>query len=234
MKQKIILYKEFGEVISNIEFLLKGDILCVERTGDEQQTTLELAQKDSCLLLYYVNGGENCEEIFQTMVILKKFRADTNKPIVAIGNVFSESMKVSLFSAGVDDCIDSTCSALEAVARIKAHIAGYLRLTEERWKAGRRMTVGKLEIDEDSQTVSVEGKQIRMTPVEFKILSMLTKEKGKVFSTKQIYETVWKMDSYGADNIVAVHIRHIREKIENNPQEPKYLQVVWGRGYKVG
>lgn len=94
--------------------------------------------------------------------------------------------------------------------------------------------VDDLVINDDTRKVTVGGKDVRLTPIEYKILTLLVKDKGKVYSIEQIYETIWNMRAIGADNTIAVHIRHIREKIENNPKEPKYLKVVWGTGYKVG
>ena len=94
--------------------------------------------------------------------------------------------------------------------------------------------VDGLVIDDTRRTVTVDGKNVRLTPIEYKILRLLAQQRGKVLSNSQIYETIWNMQAFGADNIIAVHIRHIREKIEKNPKEPRYLKAVWGNGYKVG
>ena len=94
--------------------------------------------------------------------------------------------------------------------------------------------VDGLVINDIQRTVTVEGRSVRLTPIEYKILRLLVQQRGKVFSNSQIYETIWNMQAIGADNTIAVHIRHIREKIESNPKEPRYLKVVWGNGYKVG
>ncbi len=94
--------------------------------------------------------------------------------------------------------------------------------------------IDDLTINDDKRKVTVGGREIRLTPIEYKILALLAKDKGTVYSVEQIYETVWNMRAIGADNTIAVHIRHIREKIESNPQKPQYLKVVWGIGYKVG
>ena len=94
--------------------------------------------------------------------------------------------------------------------------------------------VDGLEINDIQRTVTVEGRNVRLTPIEYKILRFLVQQHGRVFSNSQIYENIWNMQAIGADNTIAVHIRHIREKIERNPKEPRYLKVVWGNGYKVG
>ena len=89
-------------------------------------------------------------------------------------------------------------------------------------------------VDDIQRTVTVDGKNVRLTPIEYKILRFLVQQQGKVFSNSQIYENIWNMEAFGADNTIAVHVRHIREKIESNPRQPRYLKVVWGNGYKVG
>ena len=105
--------------------------------------------------------------------------------------------------------------------------------TMENEKNNKIYKSGELVVDDDLKKVIVEGKEVKLTPTEFNILKFLTKNKGIVYSIDKIYENVWEDEAYGADNIIAVHIRHIREKIEINPKEPKYLKVIWGIGYKI-
>ena len=109
----------------------------------------------------------------------------------------------------------------------------YVRLKDAQYPLNV-VKIGDLEIDDTAKTVQIEGRNVSMTPMEYKILYLLATKRGRVLSTTQIYEQVWHMKPIGADNTVAVHVRHIREKIERNPQNPQYLQVVWGQGYKVG
>ena len=127
------------------------------------------------------------------------------------------------------------CSSdLELVARVKSQIRRYTKLgaSPDLSRAGIYGT-GGLVMDDDRKEVTLDGQLIRLTPIEYQILLLLMKNKGRVFSTSQIYEYIWKEDAIGAENTVAVHIRHIREKIEINPKEPRYLKVVWGVGYKM-
>lgn len=109
-----------------------------------------------------------------------------------------------------------------------------LLLTQRARKELKKMEVNGLEVDDATKTVTVDGRKVNLTPTEFKILRLLMETPGQVISNHEIYESIWKMAPIGADNTVAVHIRHIREKIEDNPQEPRFLKVVWGQGYKVG
>ena len=123
---------------------------------------------------------------------------------------------------------------LELVARVKSQLRRYTQLGNAAEAAGGNVyTVGGLSINDDLKEVTVDGEVVKLTPIEYNILLLLVKNQGKVYSINQIYESIWNEDAIGADNTVAVHIRHIREKIEINPKEPRYLKVVWGVGYKI-
>lgn len=123
---------------------------------------------------------------------------------------------------------------LELVARVKSQLRRYTQLGSTVEQTGQEVYVaGGLSINDDLKEVTVDGDPVKLTPIEYNILLLLVKNQGKVFSIDQIYESIWNEDAIGVDNTVAVHIRHIREKIEINPKEPRYLKVVWGVGYKV-
>ena len=124
-------------------------------------------------------------------------------------------------------------NALELMARVKSNLRRYTSLGNEVEVKENVYVTGGLVINDDTKEVTVDGENVKLTPIEYNILLLLVKNKGKVFSINQIYESIWEEDAIAADNIVAVHIRHIREKIEINPKEPKYLKVVWGVGYKI-
>ncbi len=126
------------------------------------------------------------------------------------------------------------CNPLELLARIKSQIRRYTQMANLCENINRIYRVDDLEIDDIKRKVTVADREVYLTPIEYKILRLLVKEKGRVLSIDQIYEAIWNMQAIGADNTIAVHIRHIREKIESNPKEPHYLKVVWGTGYKVG
>ena len=123
---------------------------------------------------------------------------------------------------------------LELTARVKSQLRRYTQLGSTVEKENQAVyTVGGLMIDDDQKEITVDGESVKLTPIEYNILLLLVKNQGKVFSIDQIYESIWNEDAINADNTVAVHIRHIREKIEINPKEPRYLKVVWGIGYKM-
>ena len=135
---------------------------------------------------------------------------------------------------GADDYITKPFNPLELVARVKSHLRRYMQLGITAIKESEAIyTVGVLAINYDLKEVTVDGEPVKLTPIEYNILLLLVKHQGKVFSIDQIYENIWNENAVGVDNTVAVHIRHIREKIEINPKEPRYLKVVWGVGYKI-
>ena len=134
---------------------------------------------------------------------------------------------------GADDYVTKPFNPLELVARVKSQLRRYTQLGSVSYKQGNVYETGGLVIDDDRKEVSVDGELVKLTPIEYGILLFLVKNKGMVFSISQIYENIWNEEAIAADNTVAVHIRHIREKIEINPKEPRYLKVVWGLGYKV-
>ena len=129
--------------------------------------------------------------------------------------------------------VEKPFNPLELVARVKSQLRRYTQLGNAAESSASVYTVGGLSINDDLKEVTVDGEVVKLTPIEYNILLLLVKNQGKVFSINQIYESIWNEDAIGADNTVAVHIRHIREKIEINPKEPRYLKVVWGVGYKI-
>ena len=142
--------------------------------------------------------------------------------------------KILGLNVGADDYMTKPFNPLELTARVKSQLRRYTQLVNLCESIDSIYRVDGLEINDRNRTVTVEGREVKMTPIEYKILRLLVQERGKVLSISQIYESIWHMQAIGADNTIAVHIRHIREKIESNPKEPRYLKVVWGTGYKVG
>lgn len=163
-----------------------------------------------------------------------KLREENNSvPILFLSAKSEDSDKVLGLNIGADDYITKPFNPLELLARVKSALRRYTRLGSIASDSTTVYASGGLVVNDDLKTVLVDGESVRLTPIEYNLLRLLVKNKGKVFSIPEIYEQIWNEPCYGADNIVAVHIRHIREKIEINPKEPKYLKVVWGIGYKV-
>lgn len=162
-------------------------------------------------------------------------RKDKSIPIIMLSAKSEDYDKISGLNNGADDYVTKPFNPLELIARVNSQIRRYTSLGSMVKKEEDKniFKSGDLIINDSSKIVEVDGKEVKLTPTEYNILKFLTKNKGIVYSIEQIYENVWEEESYGAENIIAVHIRHIREKIEINPREPKYLKVIWGIGYKI-
>ncbi len=171
-----------------------------------------------------------------SMRLIAEIRAHSRMPIIVVSRQASETAKIMALNSGADDFVSADCNPLELLARIKSQLRRYTQSVNTRVNPGigRIYRVDGLEMDDAQRRVSVDGREVKLTPIEYKILRLLVREKGRALSVSQIYESIWNMKAIGADNTIAVHIRHIREKIESNPKEPQYLRVVWGTGYKVG
>lgn len=166
--------------------------------------------------------------------IIQYIRKKSKAPVIVVSKQTSETAKIMVLEAGADDYITANGNPLVLLAKIKSHLRRYTQLVNMRNNIQHIYRIGELEVNDKSRTVTVSGREVKLTPIEYKILRLLVQKRGKVLSITEIYETIWHMQAIGADNTIAVHIRHIREKIESNPKEPRYLKVVWGTGYKVG
>lgn len=163
-----------------------------------------------------------------------KIRENMSLPIIILSAKSEDADKILGLNIGADDYITKPFNPLELVARVKSQLRRYTQLgSTARSDNQSEFRTGGLVIRDDLKEVTVDGEKVKLTPIEYNILLLLVKNQGKVFSINQIYENIWNEEAIGADNTVAVHIRHIWEKIEINPKEPRYLKVVWGVGYKV-
>ncbi len=163
-----------------------------------------------------------------------KIRETNSIPIIILSAKSEDADKILGLNIGADDYMTKPFNPLELVARVKSQLRRYTQLGGNVSSTQETIyEVGGLRINDDLKEVTVDGEMVRLTPIEYNILLLLMKNQGRVFSINQIYESIWNEDAIGADNTVAVHIRHIREKIEINPKEPRYLKVVWGVGYKI-
>lgn len=161
-----------------------------------------------------------------------KLRENCNAPVIFLTAKSEDTDKIFGLSAGADDYITKPFNPLEVIARVKAQLRRYAYFGGMEKKEDL-ITVGGLELDDNGKTVSLNGEILTLTPTEYEIMKLFIQNPGKVFSSKEIYSAVWSSDPLGAEGTIAVHIRHIREKIEIDPANPRYLKVVWGKGYKL-
>lgn len=162
-----------------------------------------------------------------------KIRETNSFPIIFLSAKSEDTDKILGLNMGADDYITKPFNPLELIARVNSAIRRYTKLGNLNVENNAVFSSGGLVVNDDTKEVIVDGLSVRLTPIEYSILLLLIKNQGRVFSNDQIYENIWNEDSFGSENTVAVHIRHIREKIEINPKDPKYLKVVWGIGYKI-
>ena len=162
-----------------------------------------------------------------------KIREFSNVPIILLTAKSETEDKVLGLNVGADDYITKPFVPVEVLARVRSQLRRYATLGSRPEPNSGTITLGGILMDDRTKTVTVEGESVNLTPTEYSILHLLMTNPGKVFSTKLLYESVWQEAALGSEGAVAVHIRHLREKIEINPSEPRYLKVVWGQGYKM-
>ena len=227
---KILVCDDDKEIVEAIEIYLgqEGHQILRAYDGEEALKILE-AEKDVELLIIDVMMPK-LDGIRATL----KVREANNIPIIILSAKSEDADKILGLNIGADDYVTKPFNPLELIARVKSQLRRYTQLGSTSGNEREEVyTTGGLVINDDLKEVTVDGEQVRLTPIEYNILLFLVKNQGKVFSIDQIYENIWNEDAIGVDNTVAVHIRHIREKIEINPKEPRYLKVVWGVGYKI-
>lgn len=226
---KILVCDDDKEIVEAIEIYLTQDGHQVLEAYDGIEA-VEILKKESVDLLIMDIMMPRMDGIRATL----KIREKHNIPIIILSAKSEDADKILGLNIGADDYITKPFNPLELVARVNSHLRRYMQLGSTTIKESEAIyTVGGLAINDDLKEVTVDGEQVKLTPIEYNILLLLVKHQGKVFSIDQIYENIWNENAVGVDNTVAVHIRHIREKIEINPKEPRYLKVVWGVGYKI-
>lgn len=227
MDKNILIYSNRENIVEIVKpFFLDESIKL--RGVFNLEELLEITAKEDIHLIM-VNMELNTANWSEETEILQYIKKGTTVPVIVISKQATEIGEIIALEYGADDYVTLNSTPLVLLARIKSHIRK--NLIHSRDSIYR---VGELEINDRSRTVSVKGKIINLTPIEYKILRLLMKEQGNVLSNNQIYESIWQTEAIGADNTIPVHIRHIRKKIEANPNKPCYLKVVWGLGYKVG
>ncbi|MDO5336571.1 MAG: response regulator transcription factor [Eubacteriales bacterium] len=226
----ILVCDDDKEIVEAIEIYLTQEGYHVLKAYDGQEAIRVLESNPVDLLVIDIMMPR-LDGIRATL----KIREKNPLPIIILSAKSEDADKILGLNVGADDYVTKPFNPLELVARVKSQIRRYTRLGSavQQKENSRIFETGGLSIDDERKEVRVDGELVRLTPIEYQILLFLVKNKGKVFSISQIYEKIWKEDAIAADNTVAVHIRHIREKIEINPKDPRYLKVVWGIGYKI-
>jgi DNA-binding response OmpR family regulator len=228
MMQTILVCDDDKEIVEAIEIYLKQEGYGVLKAYDGEEA-LEILKENEVHLLILDVMMPKLDGIRTTL----KVRENNSIPIIILSAKAEDADKILGLNVGADDYLEKPFNPLELVARVKSQLRRYTQLGNAADNNGSVYEVGGLRINDDLKEVTVDGELVKLTPIEYNILLLLVKNEGKVYSINQIYESIWNENAIGADNTVAVHIRHIREKIEINPKEPRYLKVVWGVGYKV-
>ena len=223
----ILVCDDDKEIVDAIEIYLIQEGYKVEKAYDGEQALEILHNKKIDLMVIDVMMPK-LDGIRATFQV----RKTSSIPIIILSAKTEDADKILGLNVGADDYVTKPFNPLELVARVKSQLRRYTTLSSTA-QGETTYEAGGLVINDDLKKVTVDGEEVKLTPIEYNILLLLRKNKGKVFSISQIYEAIWNEEAIGADNTVAVHIRHIREKIEINPKEPRYLKVVWGVGYKI-
>lgn len=226
--KNILVCDDDKEIVDAIEIYLQNEGYNILKAYDGEQALEVLRDKEVHLLIIDVMMPK-LDGIRATL----KIREESSIPIIILSAKSEDADKILGLNIGADDYVTKPFNPLELVARVKSQLRRYTQLGNAAESSQRIYQVGGLVINDDLKEVMVDEEPVKLTPIEYNILLLLVKNQGKVFSINQIYENIWNEDAIGADNTVAVHIRHIREKIEINPKEPRYLKVVWGVGYKI-
>ena len=227
----ILVVDDDKEIVESIEIFLRNEGYNVYKAYNGVEALDILVNKDVHLILMDIMMPK-LDGIKATI----KIREEKNIPIILVSAKSEDTDKIMGLNIGADDYITKPFNLLELIARVKSNLRRYVTLgtyNNEKKDSDEVLSSGGLELNTSTKEVKVDGQTVKVTPIEFKILNLLLANKGRVFSIDEIYEKVWNEESFNVENTVAVHIRRIREKIEINPKEPRYLKVVWGVGYKI-
>ena len=231
MMYNILVVDDDKEIVESIEIFLRNEGYNVYKAYNGVEALDILVNKEVHLILMDIMMPK-LDGIKATI----KIREEKNIPIILVSAKSEDTDKIMGLNIGADDYITKPFNLLELIARVKSNLRRYITLgtyNNENVNNKEVLISGGLELNTSTKEVKVDGQVVKVTPIEFKILNLLLANKGRVFSIDEIYERVWNEESFNVENTVAVHVRRIREKIEINPKEPRYLKVVWGVGYKI-
>ena len=225
----ILVVDDDKEIVGAIEIYLKKEGYNIIKAYNGNEALEKVKENEIHLIILDIMMPEK-----DGLETLEELRKDKSIPVILLSAKSEDYDKIGGLNQGADDYITKPFNPLELIARVNSQIRRYVSFGAMEKKDNKNIyKTGELILNDETKKVTVDGKEVKLTATEFNILKFLLKNKGKVYSIPQIYENVWNEESYGAENIIAVHIRHIREKIEINPKEPRYLKVIWGIGYKI-
>ena len=227
--QKVLIADDEKHIREILKMYCEKEGFDVIEAADGAEAILKVqSEKPDILILDIMMPG------LDGIAATAKLREETNIPIILLTAKSESTDKVLGLNIGADDYITKPFDPVEVLARVRSQLRRYTQLGAKKEEEKPNVyTVGPIVLDEEKKSVSVDGDEVSLTPIEFNILHLLMKNPGRIYSSAQIYELVWKEDSLGAETSVSVHIRHLRQKLEINPSEPRYLKVVWGLGYKM-
>ena len=223
----ILIVDDDRQIVDSIGIFLRAENYGVYKAYDGIEALGVLGEQEIHLMILDIMMPK-----MDGIRTLMKLRESRNIPVILLSAKSEDADKILGLSAGADDSVTKPFNPSELVARVKSQLRRYTTLGSMGKQMGE-INIDGLSLNTEHKLVKVDGEEVRLTPIEYRILELLVQNRGKVFSPEEIYRRVWREDTAVADNTIAVHIRHIREKIEINPKDPKYLKVVWGIGYKI-
>lgn len=223
----ILVCDDEKDIVSALKIYLMAEGYRVFEAYNGKEALKLIAENDIQLVLMDIMMPE-----MDGIEAMTRLRESSNVPVILLTAKSEDTDKVLGLTVGADDYVTKPFNPIELQARVKSQLRRYMQLGGGKIKR-EVLSIGGIELDDRTKEVTLDGEKVSLTRTEYDILKLLLENQGKVFSPNQIYEKVWKDNPYGAENTVAVHIRHLREKIEYNPAEPRYLKAIWGRGYKI-
>lgn len=223
----ILIVDDDREIVESIGIFLAGEGYTIIKAYDGLEALDAVHENEIHLMILDVMMPR-----LDGIKTLMKIRESKNIPVILLSAKSEDNDKIFGLTAGADDYVTKPFSLSELVARVKSQLRRYTSLGSMP-KNEAEIVIDGLCIDTDRKSVKVDGEDVKLTPLEYRILEFLSRNRGRVYSAEEIYRNVWNEETVVGDNTIAVHVRHIREKIEINPKEPKYLKVVWGIGYKI-
>lgn len=223
----VLVCDDEKDIVSALKIYLESEGYAVECAYDGTQALALLESRDISLVLMDI-----MMPVMDGISAMVKIRERSNVPVILLTAKGEDTDKILGLNVGADDYITKPFNPLEVLARVRSQLRRYTMLGAAQIRQSC-LTVGGISMDDSSKTVTVDGEPAALTPTEYDILKLLMENPGQVFHPRDIYKRVWKDEPYGAESTVVVHIRHLREKLEINPAEPRYIKAVWGQGYKM-